>query len=965
MRSLADRMSFRSEWRLYQRAILSTFDARDPAASTFHVVAPPGSGKTVVGIELARRMGRPAVAFAPTTTIQEQWKERFSLFLPDGDPAGDVSLDPLAPGEFTCLTYQSLSAPAQDDEFRERLGRAAWIDELIRGGLDEADAGLRLDAVEATAPDEYRDGVSRRARTRKRELLAAGEVRLDDLLHPNVLALRNRLVAKGVRCLLLDEAHHLRDYWALILKDLIGRLPGALVIGLTATPPTSAPPDELANYLALVGDVDFEVPTPAVVRSGHLAPYQDLALVVKPTDEEMAFLEGQDEILEGLVRGCVEDPRFTRHIESRIARTDAPGPRPWEDLLAQDFAFAVGGVRFLVSLGRPLPDDVDMVPELAGPLTEADELALVREWCLGFLRASGAPEDRRTLHDLRAALRSFGLTMTETGWRQGASATERVLAYSRAKVLAMVEILEREAAWMGDRLRAVVLTDFERSSAMALRRLEGVLDPRAGGAVGAVRALTADARTNALHPVMITAATVLVSERFAEAFAREATAWMRADEGRDPRLTWREASEGLVEFAGAWSPRDYVAFVTDLFEQGAIRCIVGTRGLLAEGWDAIRLNTLVDLTTVGTFAGVNQIRGRSIRLDPADLRKVANNWDVACFAPRLPGGRSDLERLVAKHRHVWGLARSGRIVRGIAHVDEELAFVGTMFGSLLHEAELADVRWRTWWRAEHRDRAYEAWHVGSPYENFESKTTRLDPGPRPPRTAFTLRRSLRAILNTAFANIAILAWIAFRIAPTSPKTAIAAALVVLIGSGVFLWEYVRRAFLDLPPDPFLLDFGRSIAEALRQSGLAPAVVERVRVSEDEAGALTVRLDTKDARTAELFAEAYRDLFVPIVDQRYLVVRDELMIRTGWYRPAWFAIRALLSPFRRHRRRYHPVPAVFARNRDLAETFARSWGRWVGGGRLVYTRSEGGMRILLRERAAFSVGVRADVEDEWR
>jgi hypothetical protein len=57
--------------------------------------------------------------------------------------------------------------------------------------------------------------------------------------------------------------------------------------------------------------------------------------------------------------------------------------------------------------------------------------------------------------------------------------------------------------------------------------------------------------------------------------------------------------------------------------------------------------------------------------------------------------------------------------------------------------------------------------------------------------------------------------------------------------------------------------------------------------------------------------------------------------------------------------------VFARNRDLAEAFARSWGRWVGGGRLVYTRSEGGMRILLRERAAFRIGVRADVEDEWR
>jgi hypothetical protein len=48
-----------------------------------------------------------------------------------------------------------------------------------------------------------------------------------------------------------------------------------------------------------------------------------------------------------------------------------------------------------------------------------------------------------------------------------------------------------------------------------------------------------------------------------------------------------------------------------------------------------------------------------------------------------------------------------------------------------------------------------------------------------------------------------------------------------------------------------------------------------------------------------------------------------MIRTGLYRPVWYAIRALLSPFRRRRRRYHPVPAAFARNRELAEAFARS------------------------------------------
>jgi superfamily II DNA or RNA helicase len=53
-------MAFRHEWRIYQRQILEDFDARDPTKKrTFHVVAPPGAGKTLVGLEIIRRVGRP------------------------------------------------------------------------------------------------------------------------------------------------------------------------------------------------------------------------------------------------------------------------------------------------------------------------------------------------------------------------------------------------------------------------------------------------------------------------------------------------------------------------------------------------------------------------------------------------------------------------------------------------------------------------------------------------------------------------------------------------------------------------------------------------------------------------------------------------------------------------------------------------------------------------------------------
>src|SRR6185436_16600098 len=59
-----------------------------------------------------------------------------------------------------------------------------------------------------------------------------------------------------------------------------------------------------------------------------------------------------------------------------------------------------------------------------------------------------------------------------------------------------------------------------------------------------------------------------------------------------------------------WRPRHYVPLLTRYFEEGRSRCLVGTRGLLGEGWDAASVNVLIDLTTAGTSTAVHQTRGR-------------------------------------------------------------------------------------------------------------------------------------------------------------------------------------------------------------------------------------------------------------------------------------------------------------------------------------------------------------------
>ena len=76
-------LNFRYPFRRYQRMALETIDTQAGADRKYHIVAPPGAGKTIVGLELIRRFGRPAVVFAPTTTIQQQWQEKVGMFTPD------------------------------------------------------------------------------------------------------------------------------------------------------------------------------------------------------------------------------------------------------------------------------------------------------------------------------------------------------------------------------------------------------------------------------------------------------------------------------------------------------------------------------------------------------------------------------------------------------------------------------------------------------------------------------------------------------------------------------------------------------------------------------------------------------------------------------------------------------------------------------------------------------------------
>ena len=122
-------------------------------------------------------------------------------------------------------------------------------------------------------------------------------------LHNSALATLERLKRAGVQLLILDECHHLLSHWGRVLADAHRYFDHPVVIGLTATPPDmrGKPQEDIERYQEFFGPIDYEVPVPAVVKDGFLAPYQDLVQLVRPTPEELAYIANADDQLFELV----------------------------------------------------------------------------------------------------------------------------------------------------------------------------------------------------------------------------------------------------------------------------------------------------------------------------------------------------------------------------------------------------------------------------------------------------------------------------------------------------------------------------------------------------------------------------------------------------------------------------------------------------------------------------------------
>lgn len=988
-------LRFRGTWRHYQALALDAFE-RDRAAErrSTHLVAPPGSGKTLLGFEILRRLAAPALVLAPNSAIQAQWTRTGDAF---GAPAGTVGAAPGA--AVTCLTYQALARLDDPGAALRGAAEARWTAERAAAtGQDAAAVAAEAAAWTGAAAQRRRRELARITASLKREIARAEGghgVQLADLLAPGARSRVDALRASGVRTVVLDECHHLASLWGYVVRAVLDELgDGVHVVGLTATPPDELTTEEAELYAALLGPVDFQVPTPAVVRDGHLAPYQELAWLTEPLEGERRWLDEHETRFRELVTGLLDVDEsgpldLGQWVITRLRHRTRPGEDesevPWSDFQRRHPALAGAGVRFLASAGLPLPPGAPRGEAYRRPPDLDDWVVLLEDWVLRCLDGQAAPEAAARREAVAAALRDLGYQLTRTGIRRAASDVDRLLTGSAAKPLALVEVLGAEAEARGTDVRALVLCDAELSGARPDGELRDVLDPDAGTARAAVRALANDMRTAVLRPLLVSGRGLRCAEEDADALlaalaaadetaagpdeagpeeaapdeagpdeagpdgaaadgaAADETAGLTGDAG----WTAGAAAGGLVELRGPgeWRPRRWVGLATAIFAAGHSRALVGTRAFLGEGWNAPCVNCLVDLTSAATGVSVRQMRGRSLRLDPADPLKVASNWDVVCVAPRHAQGDADYERFVRKHRHLHAPADDGTLEAGVGHVHPDLSPFAPPPAERFAEIGRAMTK-----RAADRAAARARWRIGEPYEGHEVATLVLRPRRRvaaparppeepPPR----VRVGERALLGTGALAAA-----------GAVGGAIAAGPLLLAGllaAGALSASALRRARRSaalLPAAAPLDRIARAICDAYAGLGeLRPEAAASLTFEPRASGYLRCRLDEATPEEAARVTAALDAMLGPVERPRYLLSR----LVAPPDPPALGLLRIAAGSTAGLTTAWHAVPDDLGRRKERAEALAAAWRRWLGPAELRFTQRGEPGRAALAEAAA--------------
>lgn len=901
-------------WRAHQRAAFAAVQADqrrkriDGVPLRSWVVMPPGAGKTYVGLGLARlareASGATVVVLVPTTAVQGQWVAAAA------DLGLEASTDRSFAAEVTVLTFQAVAHLVPPTE------------------EPPADPAVDPEGDPLELPEEI-DGIA--------------DAEIGARLHENGSDLVARLTELSPLLVLLDEAHHLLEAWGSLLVETLAHLGNASVVALTGTPRGGVGGEQRRALTTYFGATAYEASAVDLVRQGDLAPYAELAWFTTPTAAEVTWM-GEAPLRLAELTALLDAPGFgstslREWLRLRFVTPTRSWRRrvSWSSLAAADPAVADAFLRYAHAGEAGLPGGARLRRQHRVPPSLEDRMLLVDDWLRRCVAPSEDPRDAEALAVLRRTLPAVGWVWTRHGVRRGREMADRVLARSEAKSMACVEILHHTTGVLGPRMRMLVLTDHESATSTVPMTVRGAVDGKAGSAWAVLDELTHDSATDLLDPVLVTGRTVagtpgamadlaaFVAERdpgLGATLRVVPVPLASAEAGRVPlaRLEGVRLPDGSLP----WQAHRWIGEVTAYLTAGRTQVLVGTRSVLGEGWDARCVTGIIDLTTPTTHQSAVQVRGRSLRTDPAWPAKVAVNWTPVCVAEGHPRGAQDWERTVAKLEGYVAPHLAGGLDVGPGCLWSPQSFDG----AAPPERRFAELNATAVRRAADLAGIRAAWSAGEPpgvgrrrasdgaLRGFVTHRDVELPPPGTvvePRAVPDLPELPRVRLTSASGATDLLDLVREARHRRSDRRQL----------GEDVLAHARRG-------PGLQHVAGAVADALLELGLTHVPAEDVELVIGADGSYDAVLRGARPHEEDVYAAALAEAVGPLEDARFLVSVPILSPPPERGDPRSVRRAARRREVVHDDEAWFVVPSVIGDDPDRAATYAACWARWTGG-----------------------------------
>lgn len=916
------KLNFCYPWRPYQARVLQELDDH-LMDKTLNVVAAPGSGKTILGLEAMKRLAQPTLIFSPTLAIRNQWYDRLTtLFWPSHLSLADLklslSLDLYTPKQITFTTFQALHALQKTNK--------------------------PLPTPQKTIKKESSTSAYQRLKEPAEHQKHSSITVNPDSPYQKVLT---QLRSLGLKTIIIDEAHHIRNSWWESLTSLIKEFPEVHVIALTATPPYDVSPQEWQRYQRLCGHIDAEISVPELVASQTLCPHQDYIYFNLPNEHEQKALEEFHQSVQHLQKELLADQELIAAVQKHILWQTIIHYQTskQEEKLLENSTQLSSLALYLNATGQKIPNNYFW---LLG-LYKKDIPDFDLEWTERFLSTLlyESPAWRQQFPQLhnkwKKACQAIGAIERKSLYLKTNKKTKKTLQLSLNKMISMKEIVELEFQNLGCDLRLVILADYIRQE--SLPDTKDNLPPlNRLGVVPIFEYLRRHLPKNSRPLLGVLTGSLTVLPVSSLPFLKKLLQERKIPDSQLEIETLEAVSEYCqVRLLGSTN-HQMVELITEMFKAGKVQLLIGTGALLGEGWDAPVINSLILASYVGSFMLSNQMRGRAIRIDPTKPDKTANIWHLVSVDLLDPGLGPDYRTLRRRFRAFVGPSRrevsieNGWWRMAIPSPPYVTFFPMTPLDKMrarqIVQKKINHINKDMVQEAKSRKQMREKWEQALHQAKIKEVVQELRTPKKFLPRSFVISRTIKALLFYALGMSLTVFIVIHDFANQNLSIGVSLfALIVslLAGSPWFfraLYLFVRHG----PLASSMREVGNTVLWSLCQGQVIKTSYSKMRlqVQHLEAGRVSCLLLGSTTYEERIFSESLQEIFSPIANQRYLLKRvDHWGI---WKRVDFIA-----------------VPQVLAAQKKMATLFLQAWKKRIGPARLIYTRHKQGRKALLQAR----------------